>query len=539
MEDIIGIDGICVNAIIGINPEERINEQNLLIDLKIICDTKKSLSVDDINICHNYSLITKRIYKYVKNSSFFTIESLANNVLEYIIKEFSLKSAEMTIKKTEALSKANYPYITIKRTCDDYIGDVDGIYLGIGSNIGNKYQYILNCLEKIKQANIKILRTSNMYLTKPMYVEKGDDFYNCVIKINTKYSPIELLKVIKDIESDMGKNIKDNSKGPRIIDIDILLYNNEIIHTNDLIIPHQSIIERNFVVQPLLDISDFHHPVTHILFSKYMTNLKPAQKIIPIQHDTNKYIIADEPFYMQVLNATPDSFSGDGILSNNAAEKNIILEKYTKCDIIDIGGESTRPGHDIVKEDIEIKRIEEIYDDVYKKYPEKLISIDTRKYNVAEYFIKKGCHIINDVSGMTFDKNMIDLIRLSKIPVIICNNLSSDNKDDFYDLIRDYENNGLYKWNIIVDIGVGINKTFDQTLSIWKNISVIDTKYTTMLGHSRKKHIDKFLDCGLDNNNLDIATAFLIQKGFQYNIFGSRVHTSQYIEQIKKIWYII
>ncbi len=139
-----------------------------------------------------------------------------------------------------------------------------GIYLGLGSNIGDKKQNILTAYDHILEHNCKILKKSSFYSTPPWGFDSDVFFYNTVIKIETEIKPIELLAVLKNIEHDMGRKEK-STKGyaSRIIDIDILDYRSEILKSEKLTIPHQHISKRNFVVVPLMEIApNWIHPIS-------------------------------------------------------------------------------------------------------------------------------------------------------------------------------------------------------------------------------------------------------------------------------------
>ncbi len=138
-------------------------------------------------------------------------------------------------------------------------------YLGIGTNKGNREKNIsnaINLLEDIKE--IKLLKVSKMLKNPPQEGIKNGYFLNGAIKILTSLTPLELLKVCKKIEEKQGRKEarKQGKKRSRVIDLDILFYGNEIINIKELIIPHQMIEKRYFVLIPLVEIGkNFVHPV--------------------------------------------------------------------------------------------------------------------------------------------------------------------------------------------------------------------------------------------------------------------------------------
>jgi len=141
-------------------------------------------------------------------------------------------------------------------------------YLGIGSNIGNRKKNIRKSINLIKN-KCKIIKISSIYKTEPIGYKNQNWFINCVIKIETKLTPEELLIFLKNTELKL-KRIKKIKNGPRTIDLDILFYKNSIINKYNLIIPHPRAHERLFVLTPLKEISP---KLIHPILRKNITNI--------------------------------------------------------------------------------------------------------------------------------------------------------------------------------------------------------------------------------------------------------------------------
>jgi len=227
-------------------------------------------------------------------------------------------------------------------------------------------------------------------------------------------------------------------------------------------------------------------------------------------------------FVMGILNVTPDSFYDGG--KYNVLDKAIMhIEEMIEdgADIIDIGGESTRPGSVPVETEEEIKRVIPVIDLAIKKIKkisngEVIISIDTYKSDVAKAAIDKGALIVNDISGLRFDKNMIDVVAKSNVSVIIMhmkgtpqnmqNNPTYDNvvieiKNYFQERISYLSSKGILKDNIILDPGIGFGKTVKHNLQILSQIKEFHTfGLPILLGTSRKSFIGKIL--GSESNPL-------------------------------------
>ncbi len=127
-------------------------------------------------------------------------------------------------------------------------------YLGLGSNMGDKKRYLYDAIQLLNHHNqIMITTLSSLYETAPWGYVDQDIFMNLVVEIETSLTPLELLDVCQHIENDLGR-VREFKWGPRIIDVDVLLYNNEVIESERLIVPHPYMTERDFVMIPLAEI---------------------------------------------------------------------------------------------------------------------------------------------------------------------------------------------------------------------------------------------------------------------------------------------
>lgn len=140
---------------------------------------------------------------------------------------------------------------------------VNNIFLGLGSNKGDRIKFLLNAVEKIKHNTKCILvNSSSVYETTPYGNIDQENFFNAVISISSDLSPDELFDFIKQIEQELGRFELNKKWGPREIDIDILFYNQLIYIKDNLIIPHSEVLKRDFVLVPLIEIApEFIHPV--------------------------------------------------------------------------------------------------------------------------------------------------------------------------------------------------------------------------------------------------------------------------------------
>ena len=209
------------------------------------------------------------------------------------------------------------------------------------------------------------------------------------------------------------------------------------------------------------------------------------------------------PKIMGVLNMTPDSFSDGGKYNKNyLAKKRLNYLFNSGANIVDIGGESTRPGSKPISSKIEWNRIKYILNNFNKK---NFLSLDTRKSHIMEKGINLGVALINDVSGLSYDKNSIKILKKYKIPFVLQHSLGNPDvmqnnpkyKNvllDIYDFFEKKINylrmNGIDHSNIILDPGIGFGKNLKHNLKLIKNISVYHSLgLPILLGISRKRFI--------------------------------------------------
>jgi 2-amino-4-hydroxy-6-hydroxymethyldihydropteridine diphosphokinase len=141
-------------------------------------------------------------------------------------------------------------------------GTVKQVYISLGSNLGDRLENIRRALDLLNQAGIRVRRVSSFYKTEPVDFRPQPWFVNCVAEIETDLMPLRLLKTLQSIERDLGRR-HGIAKGPRPIDIDILLYGNVVIRSALLMVPHERMTERRFVLIPLRELApQLRHPAT-------------------------------------------------------------------------------------------------------------------------------------------------------------------------------------------------------------------------------------------------------------------------------------
>jgi 2-amino-4-hydroxy-6-hydroxymethyldihydropteridine diphosphokinase len=152
------------------------------------------------------------------------------------------------------------------------------IYLSLGSNVGDREHHLRAALDRLESPDLHLLRTSPIYETEPVDYTAQRWFLNLVVEAETSLFPKQLLSRTARIERDLGR-VRTVAKGPRTIDIDILLYGKAVVESANLEIPHPRMAERRFVLTPLADLApQLRHPITHKTIRE-MLDAAPAQKL--------------------------------------------------------------------------------------------------------------------------------------------------------------------------------------------------------------------------------------------------------------------
>lgn len=236
---------------------------------------------------------------------------------------------------------------------------------------------------------------------------------------------------------------------------------------------------------------------------------------------------SEKTYVMGILNVTPDSFSDGGSYTSidKAMEQ---TEKMIQqgADIIDVGGESTRPGHVQIGDEEEIKRVVPVIREIKKKF-DIPVSIDTYKSAGAKAALEAGADLLNDIWGFRYDEKMAELAAEYDVPVCLMHNRDNLDYDDFMeDVKKDLqisldiaEKYGVKKENIMLDPGVGFGKTYEQNLMVMNHLEeIVDMGYPVLLGTSRKSVIGLTLDLPVDEREEGtLATSVLgAIKGCQF-----------------------
>lgn len=249
--------------------------------------------------------------------------------------------------------------------------------------------------------------------------------------------------------------------------------------------------------------------------------------------------LGERTLIMGILNVTPDSFSDGGKYNDpERAVRHALQMIADGADLIDLGGESTRPGHQPVSEQEELERVVPVVEALHREAPHIPISVDTYKSRVAREALKAGAHIINDVWGFKADPQMAVVAAEFDCPAILMHN--RDNRD-YADLLRDVADDllesvslaraaGVKEERIILDPGIGFAKDYKENLRVMRNLDrLMDLGYPLLLGTSRKKFIRTALE--LPTEEVVFGTAATVALGIAQGCQIVRVHD---VKEIKR-----
>ncbi|KAJ7093999.1 Dihydropteroate synthase-like protein [Mycena belliarum] len=472
------------SVIVGVNACEREERQVVRVNISVErwdSGLKRENWLD-------FRAMTRLLYEKITETSFQTLEALASFIAEETLHRLSAEKTNdlqvpplVNVKaaKPSAIVFASSSEVEISRTYVDYpetfirgtrmlVGDhnlasdirIHTAALALGSNIGDRFYNIelaLRLLETpeailgTKDAIIAVVNTSFMYESAPMYVTDQPLFINCACMIETNLPPMALLKVLKLIETTVGR-VPSVRNGPRAVDLDIIFYDDAVSDTRatpwqelddlegELVIPHPRSTEREFVLRPLNDmIPDFIHPRAQRSISTLLAaldippDIPSMHKVIPfpqcpppsdykfphsvplVPPTLTYWSLPSSPSpnlsrtrtnhqtrVMATLNMTPDSFS-DGATHNTlpAALEYAQRAFAAGASILDVGGFSTRPGAAFVSVEEEIARVVPCVAAIRAGNAQLPLSVDTFRPEVARAAILAGANCINDVYSFT------------------------------------------------------------------------------------------------------------------------------------------
>lgn len=257
--DEIRIEGLEVYAYHGVFPEENKNGQHFYINAVLYTDTRKAGKTDELSDSTHYGLVCEEMARAMKEQCFHLLERAAEYVAERVLTMFPLvRGIELEICKPEAPIALPFSNVSVKIRRSWHAA-----YLGIGSNLGDSERYLRDALEKLSSfQKIRGVRSSSLIRTKPYGVLDQPDFLNGAVSLETLLSPFELLDYLHELEAEAGR-VRKERWGARTLDLDILFYDDWVIDSEQLTVPHADMANREFVLAPLAELNPcLRHPLT-------------------------------------------------------------------------------------------------------------------------------------------------------------------------------------------------------------------------------------------------------------------------------------
>lgn len=256
--DEIHIEDLEVFANHGVFPEETRLGQKFLISLTMYIDSRNAGKNDCLEYSVNYGDVSLFMAEYTKAHPCRLIEAAAEELAEVLLLRYPiLKGVTLELKKPWA--PVGLPLNTVSVKISRFWHTA---YIGLGSNLGNKKAYLDNGVKELDETKgCHVEKVSSYHVTEPYGGVEQDDFLNACLSLKTLFTPEELLEKLHDIEQAAHRE-RIVRWGPRTLDLDILMYDDAVIDTDDLIIPHPEMHLRSFVLEPLCEIApNKRHPL--------------------------------------------------------------------------------------------------------------------------------------------------------------------------------------------------------------------------------------------------------------------------------------
>lgn len=259
MDQII-IQDLEVYAKHGVYTEENILGQKFLISLKIDVDLCKAGQTDDIKDSVNYGKICHFTTDFMQGHTFHLIEAVAENLAEKLLLQYNqIQKVWVQVKKPWAPIGLPVKNVSVAIERGRHIA-----YIALGSNMGERREHIERGIEALRKlSSCKVCEVSDLIETEPYGGVEQGKFLNGALKLETLLGPYQLLEKLQEIEYQEGR-VRDVRWGPRTLDLDILFYDDLVLNTEKLTIPHEDMQNRGFVLEPMCQIAPWlRHPLLH------------------------------------------------------------------------------------------------------------------------------------------------------------------------------------------------------------------------------------------------------------------------------------
>ena len=254
----------------GFYKEENNLGQRFKVTIEAYCDLNQAKNTGNLEDSINYVEIFEVAKEAFFSKKYKILEELSYDIGKAILDKFALiHKVTVEVKKPEIPVAVSCDYFSVKQE----IKRKTTAYIGLGGNIGDRIGYLTSAIRQLNHSgDIEVVALSSVYETAPFGYLEQDNFLNMVVKINTSLDPLALLKYCNYIESNLFRK-RDVRWGPRTIDIDVLLYGDVSYKDEVLTIPHPGILERAFVMIPLLDVAEENIEINGIKIKEKLTTL--------------------------------------------------------------------------------------------------------------------------------------------------------------------------------------------------------------------------------------------------------------------------
>lgn len=269
-KDEIRIEQLEVYAYHGVFPKEKREGQTFLVSAVLYTDTRKAGRSDRLEQSTDYGDVCGFIADWMGENRCNLIETVAEGLSKAILLRYGLISAiDLEIRKPEAPIQQPFGCVSVKIHREWH-----RVFLSIGSNMGDKRGYIQGALQALKEHPlIFVRRVSDLIVTAPYGGVEQEDFLNGAIEIETLLTPYELLEALHEIEAAAGR-VRELRWGPRTLDLDIIFYDKLAYEDDELVIPHQDMENRRFVLEPLKMLApNYRHPVLGRTVSQLLADM--------------------------------------------------------------------------------------------------------------------------------------------------------------------------------------------------------------------------------------------------------------------------
>lgn len=423
------------------------------------------------------------------------------------------------------------------------------VILSIGSNQGNRLQNLRQALRALQaHLDITVLDFSPVYISDALLPERAPEnwqtyYLNAALRCSTQLSPQALLLEIKKIEKSLGR-MPAGVWAPRIIDIDILCFDDLRILEPNLQVPHKELLNRPFALWPLLDLKP---KFENVEFQQAAANW--AERSGDQAFHTRQ--IAQQivgPELVGIINLTPDSCTNDGILDNPEAVLKQAQDFFAAgASILDLGAESTNPKSTPLSHEEEFRRLRPVIDSLNQQWSSAefrpKISIDTYHVETVEKILAYQVDMINDVSGQDTE-GIASLLKGSDRSYVFMHNLGIPTRSEHTlpktcDPVREILSwaqqrklallkFGLREDQLIFDPGIGFGTSPQQSLEILGRINEFsELELSVYVGHSRKSWLSQFTAKPYPERDFETAlvTSYLTNKCVDYlrvhNVFDN------------------